>query len=104
MPEIKKTLIKVPKRILSEAEIKTAEGNKVNVVKSKSANNDIPRAKGKIANIQTGVSSKGTKGEWGHRVHFADGTHEDVTDSGLQSLSRTVEYQDYRKDLASKKQ
>ncbi len=102
MPDVKKTMIKVPKRLLSETEIETARGNKVNVVKTKTMEGDIPRAKGKIINVQSGVSGTGTKGRTGYRVHFEDGKHEDIAPEGLSNLSRTVEYQDYRRGLPKK--
>lgn len=101
MPDVKKTMIKVPKRLLSETEIETARGNKETVVKKKSEF-DIPRAKGKIVNVQSGVTGKGTKGRTGYRVHFEGGTHEDIAPEGLAPLARTVEYQDYRRGLAKK--
>jgi hypothetical protein len=103
MPDGKKTMIKVPKRLLSETEIETAKGNKANVVKVKTTEADIPRAKGKIVKVQSGVTGKETKGRNGYRVHFEGGKHEDIAPEGLGPLSKTVEYQDYRRGLAKKK-
>ena len=102
MPDAKKTMIKVPKRLLSDTEIETARGNKAEVVKSKKIS-DVPRAKGKIVNVQSGVTGKETKGRNGYRVHFEGGSHEDIAPEGIAPLSKTVEYQDYRRGLASKK-
>ncbi|MES2864093.1 MAG: hypothetical protein V4666_08245 [Bacteroidota bacterium] len=103
MPDAKKTMIKVPKRLLSDTEIETARGNKASVVKTKKVEGDVPRAKGKIVNVQSGVTGKETKGRNGYRVHFEGGSHEDIAPEGLAPLSRTIEYQDYRRGLATKK-
>lgn len=100
MPDNKKTMIKVPKRLLSDTEIETARGNKSAVVKTQG---DVPRAKGKILNVQSGVTGKETKGRNGYRVHFEGGSHEDIAPEGLPNLAKTVEYQDYRRGLATKK-
>lgn len=104
MPDEKKTMIRMPKRLLSETEIETARGNKAEVVKSKSLNDvDNIRTKGKIVNVQSGVTGKGTKGRNGYRVHYEGGSHEDIAPEALGTLSKTVDYQNYRRDLATKK-
>jgi len=103
MPDAKKTMIKMPKRLLSDTEIETARGNKAEIIKSKKTSDTIPRAMGKIVNIQSGVTGKGTKGRTGYRVHYEGGKHEDMAPEGLGPFSRTAEYQEYRKGLASKK-
>lgn len=102
MPDGKKTMIKVPKRLLSETEIETAKGQKMNSGK-KQNDIEILRAKGKITNVQSGVTGKGTKGRNGYRVHYEGGSHEDIAPEGLSALSKTVDYQNYRRDLAKKK-
>ena len=101
--DAKKTMIRVPKRLLSDTEIETARGNKAEVVKSKKTDGKPPRAIGKIVNVQSGVTGKGTKGRNGYRVHYEGGKHEDIAPEGLPTLSKTIEYQDYRRGLANKK-
>lgn len=104
MPDAKKTMIKVPKRLLSDTEIETARGNKAEVVKSKSTNDvDAVRTKAKIVNVQSGVTGKGTKGRNGYRIHYEGGSHEDIAPEALSTLAKTVDYQNYRRDLATKK-
>lgn len=101
--DAKKTMIRMPKRLLSDTEIETARGSKAEVVKTKKPEGDVPRAKGKIVNVQSGVTGKGTKGRNGYRIHFEGGEHEDIAPEGLQPLAKTIEYQDYRRGLAKNK-
>lgn len=135
MPDGKKQMIRVPKRLLSDKEIESARTNtmfnygsihtgdaksdpaiiKARAEKAKSDeivqnykkkhDNDVAniRAKGKIVNVQSGVSGKGTKGRVGYRVHYEGGKHEDIAPEGLGTLAKTVEYQDYRRGLAKNK-
>jgi len=102
MPDGKKTMIKVKKSLLSDEEIERAKANKVNVAKGPAKVENIS-AKAKIINVQSGVTGKGTKGRNGYRVHYEGGSHEDIAPEGLSTLSKTVDYQNYRRELAAKK-
>ena len=103
MPDPKKTMIKVPKSLLSEEELERAKANNVNIAKGKENSLENIRAKGKIVNVQSGVTGKDTKGRNGYRVHYEGGSHEDIAPESLSTLSKTVEYQDFRRNLAKKK-